>query len=385
MSRFRMNKNYEVIIIGAGPSGATLAFELANHGVKVLVIDKATFPRYKCCGGGLTFKAATLLGVDVTSIIENSVSGAVLAFSGAGYHRANYGQIIMYTIKRENLDYLLLQKAEKAGAEILQGITFESLSSNDDHVEVSTSDGDYKSQFVIGADGSRSIVASSVNNGGYDDIVGIQTEISVGNKDLEKWQSQVVIDLGRTSDGYAWLFPYKESLSTGIASFKTKDKDLKNGYRQFLTSLGINQYKTVKQSGGIISVCKGRPCVTRGRLALLGDAAGLADPLTGEGLYNAILSAKLATPVIEKALLQNGDNLDSYQQLIDENITPQIETARTFSRILRMIPGKLFNLAKDDDRIWNTACALVKGETTYTAIKERIIALGGLYAILFRN
>jgi geranylgeranyl reductase family protein len=299
-----MQTNYDVIVIGAGPSGATLAFELANLGIKVLVIDKATFPRYKCCGGGLTFKAATLLGEDIGTVVENSVSGVLLAFAGSDHYRADYNRTIMYTIKRENFDYLLLHKAEKAGAEIQQGITLGSLNSSDEYIGISTSAGDFRSQFVIGADGSRSTIASSLNPGGYDNIVGIQTEITVGHKDLEKWQSQVVIDLGRTSDGYAWLFPNKDRLSTGIASLKAKGKELENGYHQFLKSLNIDQYSIVRQSGGIISICTGRPCVTRGRLALLGDAAGLADPLTGEGLYNAILSAKLAVPAIEKALLQ---------------------------------------------------------------------------------
>jgi flavin-dependent dehydrogenase len=203
--------------------------------------------------------------------------------------------------------------------------------------------------------------------------------------DRARWESQAVVDLGWIPNGYAWLFARAGHLSLGIAGLRIRGRVLKRAYWQFLNSLGLSRYSIERWSGGIIPMAVGNPTACQGRVALVGDAAGLADPLTGEGIYHAVLSGQLAARAIETSLAQNRGDLDAYQQSVEDQIMPEIRAARTFARIMGLMPRRLFNLIKLDGRVWQAGCSLVRGDTTYAAIKDRIGSLGGLYAILRRT
>jgi geranylgeranyl reductase family protein len=380
-----LKRNHDVIIIGAGPSGATLACELAGRGVDVLVLDKARFPRYKCCGGGLTIKASRLLDDGAIAVVENKISGVALGYGGAGDNHRDADRTIMYTVSRDKFDNYLVGRAEKAGATIMQGLAAEQVKPGPECVEVTTDAGNFQSRFVVGADGSRGIVAKSMNYRAPEDIVAIETEVLVDDNDLAKWKSRVVLDLGYISNGYGWLFPKADHLSIGIACLRAKAVGLKRSHSLFLESLGLGSHTIARWSADFIPLCGGQPAVTHDRTILLGDAAGLADPLTGEGIYHAVLSARLAAPAIEHALQCGREALYEYQQAVDGQIVPEIRVSGFFSKILCLMPQRLFNLVQGDDRIWRAGCALLRGETSYTAIKDRITSLGGIASLLIHR
>ena len=377
-----LRPDYDVVIVGAGPAGATLAFELKRRGVTVLLIDKAVFPRRKCCGGGLTVKAARLLGDGLEGIAENSVSSSMFAVSGYRLFSGDYEQTIIYTLDRQRFDHFLLRRAEQAGVEVKQGLAVTGLIEKEGCVEVTTAQGRHRGRFVIGADGSRSIVAESVHLGNHDSFVGIETEIAVGDEDLARWRSTILVDLGRTVKGYAWLFPKKDHLSVGIACPSKEAHKLKRAYADFVDSLNLSRHEIMDRSAALIPMCVGKPRVVEGRAALLGDAAGLTDPLTGEGIYNALLSAQLAAPAIEGALRRGDCDLSAYQKSVEEIIGPEIEAARFFRRIIFAMPRKMLDVARRDGRLWNAGCSLVRGDTTYSAIRGRVGTPGGLYSLL---
>lgn len=380
-----MRSFHDVIVVGGGPAGSTLAHELAGRGVDVLVVDKAVFPRRKCCGGGVTVKAARLLGEEFIGVAGNPISSASLSFSGSGRFHGEQDRAVMYTVERENLDQFLLERADRVGAEILQGLTVTGVSWTDKDVEVVTGAGNFRGEFVVAADGNRSVVARSVSLGDHDQVVGIETEVVVGDEDLADWKSKVLIDLGRTRRGYAWLFPKKDHLSIGIASPIGDAGNLKRAFWQFLDSLGLSRHTIASWSAGFIPMYVGKPRVVHGRVVLLGDAAGLADPFTGEGICNAVLSAQLAAPAIQNALLHGRSELNRYQTSVDERIGTETEAARFLYRIIDKMPRRLLGVMKVDSRIWNAGCALLRGETSYSAIKDRVGALGGLYSFLRRR
>ena len=376
-----MERIYDVIVVGAGPAGATLSRHLAASGIKVLVLDRAVFPRHKCCGGGLTVRAASLLGDECAAIVENSISSAVLAFGGSHSAHGEYDRTVMYTLSREKFDNFLVQKAEESGATILQNAAANGLTTSDTRVEVFTDSGTFQSKFVVGADGAGSVVAGSLFPDARSRVVAIETEVGVSESDLAKWQKRVKVDFGCVSEGYGWLFPKADHLSIGVASLKVKAADLKRSYWQFVRSLDLDRCDIRRWSGGIIPICNSMPVVTEGRVALIGDAAGLADPLTGEGIYNAILSARLAASAIGNSLARGEPNLQAYQHSVEEMILPEIRAARFFAR-LRRVPKRLLDFARADDRIWRAAGSLLRGETTYASIRDRVGSLGGLHSLL---
>jgi len=378
--------NYDVIIVGGGPAGTTLAYELASQGTRTLILEKAKFPRYKCCAGGLSVKAARLLDINIGAAVEDTISKVTISFAGANHYHSTFNQPIMYTVTRQKFDHILLKRALEADANILQETGAHLVQLDESGVRVLTGAGTFQAQFIAGADGAGSIVARTLgtkNNNRC--LVGLETEVSLAREELAEWESQVRIDLGCIPAGYAWVFPKSEHLSIGIACLRDKARELKGCYGEFLNSLKLGKSSLIKWSGSLLPVCTGKTVVAQGRAVLLGDAAGLADPLSGEGLYNAILSAKLAAQAIFESLRAGMPRLDDYQRAVEEKILPEMRIAHIFSQVLNLLPQRLFWLLKRDERIWKNCCYLCRGETNYRTIKNKITSLGGLYNLVLRE
>jgi geranylgeranyl reductase family protein len=378
-----LNRNYQVIIVGAGPAGATLAYELAVRRIKVLVIEKAVLPRYKCCGGGLTVKAAQLTGIDITGLVDDVISGAVITFKGNHPYYGDSTTPVMYTVMRANFDHALVKRAQIAGADILNGVEVHTIQINDSNVRIFTTKGEYRGEFLAGADGARSRVANSmgiINRNVY--YLGLTSEVQVTRKDLARWRTRIGIDLGRVWGGYGWIFPKADHLSVGVACSVDKAKGLRHIFREYLDSFKFKRNIVTKWNAGLLPLMVGQPNVVRGRVTLLGDAAGLADPMTGEGIYNAILSAQLCAKSIEKALTDGEVFLNEYGNDIATTIFPQMKEALMFSKVLSRLPLIFFKVLKQDERVWNAFCRILRGETDYYTIKKRVSSLGGLLNLI---
>lgn len=378
-----MDSNYQVIIIGAGPAGATLAYELAVRGTRVLLIERAKLPRYKCCGGGLTVKAAQLIGIDVSNFVDNVISSAIITLKGSHSYYGDSATPIMYTVARENFDHVLFTRAQSAGVDALQGVEALTIQLNNENVEVITNVGKFRGTFVVGADGTRSRVAKAIGISNHHAcILGLTCQVRVSQGDLARWRTRIEIDIGRVRGGYGWVFPKSNHLSVGIACPVNKSKRLKHVFREYLDSLKLERRDITKWAAGLLPIFVGQPTLGRGRAILLGDAAGLADPLTGEGIYNAILSAQVSATVIEKALINGQSVLDDYNDTIAATIIPEMKEALMFSKVLSRLPVKLFRVLKQDNRVWTACCRLLRGEIDYSTIRKRINSLGGLYKLI---
>ena len=381
-----MERNYQVIIIGAGPAGATLAYELAVRGIKVLLIEKTKLPRYKCCGGGLTVKAAQLIGIDVNNFVDDVISNAIITLKGSHSYYGDSATPIMYTVARENLDHVLFKRAQNAGAETLQEVEALTIQVNIENVEVMTNIGKFRGTFVVGADGARSQVAKAIGISTHHTcILGLTCEVRVSQGDLAKWRTRIGIDIGRVRGGYGWIFPKSDHLSVGIACPVDKSKRLKHIFREYLDSLKLERRDITKWAAGLLPILVGQPTLGRGRAILLGDAAGLADPLTGEGIYNAILSAQIGATVIEKAFTNGQSVLDDYSDTIAATIIPEMKEALIFSKVLSRLPVKLFRVLNQDGRVWTAYCRMLRGEIDYSTIRKRINSIGGLYKLISRT
>ncbi|MFC2065827.1 geranylgeranyl reductase family protein [Chloroflexota bacterium] len=380
-----MRHDYEVIIVGAGPAGATLAYELAKKGIRVLLLEKETLPRYKCCAGGVSVGAAKLLSVDIHELAEDVVSSATISFKGDSPYLGRHDQALMYTVMRDRFDHALVRRAEEAGAVLVQGQEVRQIQTNAKGIKVLTPAGDFRALYVAGADGAHSAVARELrlkNNSSY--LAAIETEVLVPEEELTRWRSQIAIDLGCVPGGYAWVFPKLDHLSIGIACLSSKAKGLRQRYWEFLDSLNITHHSITKWSGSLIPRCGRDVVASRGRVALLGDAAGLIDPLTGEGIYNAVWSAQLAAPVIEESLQHGRIELENYQQAIEEKIIPEIRIARVLSRLFVQFPSMVFNMLNREERVWRGCCYLLRREIDYNTIIQRLGGFRSIYTLLSR-
>jgi flavin-dependent dehydrogenase len=122
----------------------------------------------------------------------------------------------------------------------------------------------------------------------------------------------------------------------------------------------------------------------RGRGLLLGDAAGLLDPLTGEGIYYAIKSAQIAAPIIGQCLQDGTIDLKGYQDAVVEEIMPELKAARSLARLFAWFPGLYFDAIEGSERLWRTSCRLLRGEESYISLRRRLGVFRPLFDLLGR-
>jgi len=277
--------SFSVIIVGAGPGGLACARRLAENGVDVLVLERKSVVGPKVCGGGITWDG--LIRRVPKDIVEGSFS--------TQYIRSNYQRTvirsadpIVATVRREVLGEWMGRQAENAGAVIKTSCLVHRIT--DDFV--STSRGDFRYRYLVGADGSSSIVRKYLRL--KTEKVGVGIDFLVpGSFTRMEWH----LGHRRFNNGYGWIFPYKDMASVGIYGAKPY-----NNPRKMLASLRqwTREQKIptagLKPRAGLINYDYRGWCF--GNRMLIGDAAGLASGLTGEGMYSALVSGETAAGVI---------------------------------------------------------------------------------------
>jgi geranylgeranyl reductase family protein len=380
-----LKQSHDVIVVGAGPAGATLAYELARRGIGVLVLEKEKLPRYKCCAGGVTSKAAKLLDFDISEVAEDVICEVSFTFNLGSPYLGQHSQPLIYTVMRDVFDYFLVMRAQQLGAALMDGQKVTQVRVDADWVEISTTDNIFRSRLVVGADGAYSVVAKELGMGrSIEYLVGIESEIIVPEEELVKWKSRIQIDLGCIPGGYAWVFPKRNHLSIGAGCLASKTRDLQAYHQKFLNSLSIGSYTIARSGSHLIPTCTKGRLVWQNKALLLGDAAGLADPLTGEGIYNAIQSARLAAPVIEDFLVRGKAKLQGYQQLVERKVMSELRIAHTVSKFFVRFPHLAFGMFNQSDGVWRAVCGLICGELQYADIKRKAGGFKGIFNRLLR-
>jgi geranylgeranyl reductase family protein len=367
------NHSHDVIIVGAGPAGTTLAYELLRKGIDVLILEKERLPRYKACAGGITVKTARLLGFDFSSVTRDTVRGAKVTFGGRRSFTKSYPKPLIHMVMRDEFDHLLVQRARDAGATLVDNERVRQVEIAEQVVKVESTNHVLAAQIVVGADGAKSIVAANAGLMQRVDLgVGLEAEISVPGQRLVQWESLMGLDLGHMRGGYGWVFPKKDHLSVGVGSPLRQARRLKSGYQAVLKSHGLKDCTATSIRSHWLPVRRKGMAIQCGRCLLLGDAAGLVDPVTGEGIHNAVRSARIAAPVIEGYLQDSSADLREYETAVDRQIMPELKAARALAKAFAWFPGLVFNAVESSDRLWNACCRLLRGEDTYITLKRRL-------------
>jgi geranylgeranyl reductase family protein len=350
---------YDVIIVGAGPAGAILAYELAKRSKQVLVLEKARLPRYKPCGGGLTQKTIRRLPFDVTPVLEGEAVGGIVSYRGRQLLRTQLPRPFAWLVMRDRFDHFLIQHAVEAGVQLVEGFTVtrveqrhrqvmayglptkadreESLSG----VTEKHSPQCFTAKLLAGADGVNSVVSRSFGLLSQRRTgIGIEVELSVSTSALAVQGPYATFDFGALPHGYGWIFPKKEHLSAGVfRATSGKSVGLKRHLRTFVESQPVlRDSRFLKLQGHPIPLGGGRDALHRDRVLLVGDAANLADPYLGEGVYYAVVSAQMAAEVMDKVLDNPADDLGSYTVRVHEEIIKEFEYAGRFAAAIYRFP-----------------------------------------------
>jgi geranylgeranyl reductase family protein len=326
----------DVAVVGAGPAGSSAARILASHGAKVVLLDKATFPRYKTCGGGLLQRASRLMPHDLSSVVERDCRRAALSFVNHGlrFETRRDDPVIRMTM-REKLDSLLVREAQRAGARLLDGCVLREVVHSSGRIFLRTALQNFRARFVIAADGANSFVA---RQGGWSPLTqripAVEYEIVPAERDFERFSEIARFDFEVVPKGYAWVFPKREHLSIGALTMERGNTDLDGVVQRYMKFLGLSQVSGVERHAYVIPVRPRQGRLARDGIFLTGDAAGLVDPVTAEGLTHAILSGQIAAKSIIDSQFDPETAATLYQTRVDRQIVRELKIARRLAWVL---------------------------------------------------
>jgi geranylgeranyl reductase len=276
---------YDVIIIGAGPGGLASAKILAGHGLDVLILERKTTIGPKVCGGGITW--AGLIKNVPEKLIERSFPSQHIQ-SNFQQTVITASQPIIATVRRQTLGKWMMEEVVKAGATIKKSCHVKTVTPS----SVATNQGDFGYRYLIGADGSSSLVRKYLKLATENIGIGIHFEVP-GSFDIMEWH----LNDSLFNNGYGWIFPFRDMASVGIYGARPKNnpREMLKKLKEWSARQGISVVGLKPKAGLIIYDYRGWRF---GNTFLVGDAAGLASGLTGEGMYPALVSGETAAQAI---------------------------------------------------------------------------------------
>ncbi len=343
------NNAYDVVIIGGGPAGSTAGYLLSKVGLKVIIVDKARFPRQKLCAGVLTQKTMRLINSLFHETIDSLRKKGIINFESSYYEvfirnrciaKIHHKSMPFYYVDRSVYDNFFLQKAKEEGTEILEGTI--AVSTDYRKNEIVTSSGKtLRSKYIIGADGVYSRVRRELffkkrPSDFWQRGLATAYELFVERKKVRNAPESYSINCyGFVKWGYAWVFPNKDRIIIGLGGLNLKNKKMLSSFHKFLSSLGLSDNSKIRvYKGHAVPYGNFLKNPVRESTFLVGDAAGFADPLLGEGIYYAHKSAQLASLAIVQEIREGKNAAATYRKKLEEHVYPQLMGAKRLRGLL---------------------------------------------------
>lgn len=371
---------YDAIVVGAGPAGSTAARTLAREGASVLLLDRARFPRDKPCGGGVTVRAASCQDIDLAPVVERTITGARFSLRLGSAFDWRYDKPLTYMTQRSRLDAHLVEAAVGAGAAFRDGESVRSVevagnpdglgggsgSSLAGAVTVRTDGGSYAARALIGADGANGAVGRATGiRPLIEESVALEGKVPYPNGVPADWRDFVGLDFGWLAGGYGWVFPKGDHLNVGVGAWKYAAFTLRPKLAELCCRYGFDAGALENLRGHHLPVRVPGSSIARGPVAVVGDAAGLIDPLTGEGIHMAFMSGRMAARASLRLLAGEADDLSLYQRAVDRRLQPELTVSRKLQELLQFAPPPYMAVMRRSGKFWHLFCHLIRGELTY--------------------
>jgi geranylgeranyl reductase family protein len=354
-------RRYDAIVVGAGPSGSTAAYRLAAAGKDVVLLDRARFPREKPCGGGVTERAARLLPFSIEPVVEEVATKVDLRLRYGRTLRRGDGVPLVYLTQRKRLDEFLVERAVSAGVDFHDGTRVAGVSAGEDGVVVEADGQRYKGLVLIGADGVNGMTAKALRLGG-NQHVGVALEGNVANERLQAdYRGKLVLEFGVVPGGYAWVFPKGEHANFGVGGWGSEGPALRAHLERLCAAHGVSAGDLQDVRGYRLPLRSPRSTLARGRTLVVGDAAGLIDPVSGDGMFEGFLSSLYASETALDVLAGRAPGLEPYGPRLARRLATHLWASWGVKVALDRFPRMTFALASTP-LVWGAVERIVRGD-----------------------
>jgi geranylgeranyl reductase family protein len=365
---------YDVAVVGAGPAGSTTAYHLAKAGARVLLLDRAEFPREKPCGGGVTARAFERAPVDLTPVVERVIDRLRFSYRLGRSFDYQYGETLVYMTQRHRLDEYLMQQAVDAGAEFHGGSVVRGLDLEKDGVRIAANGDAYEAGAVVGADGANGVVARNAGLKPFTDPpVALEANFPYDSDDApDDWREMLALELGSMPGGYGWSFPKADHFNVGCGGWHSEGGKLRTHLSALRKHYKLQTTPMLNIRGHHLPTRDEGAPIVRGRALLVGDAAGLVDPMSGEGIFSAFVSGHLAAARLLRFLDGMDADLFPYEAAVEREIMSDIRAAKILRDAFHYTPGLSYYMLRRSERFRTMLCQLITGEHTYSRFMRQL-------------
>jgi geranylgeranyl reductase family protein len=326
----RANPEHDVLVVGASIAGCRTALTLAERGVRVLLLDRARFPRWKPCAGGITLKTRAYIPEPLWDLVECTMKGAYFTYGTEYLTHLKSDQALGWTVHRESFDHAHLQLVGgHPNVDVAVGVTVRNIAEQAGSVRVETDSGEMEARVLVGADGAKSVVSRALP-GHEDRFIGFAYE-GEGRPTEPRLTDEAFFDFRKFPRGYGWIFPKEDHYSIGGFVYGRGLPEIQALYREFCEEVEfLRGVETYRARGHPIALGGNLRRLNSRRIVLTGEAADLVDPLTGEGIYYAFRSGHLAGEAIA-CFLEGGTPLSAYGDLVRREIQDDLRYGRVLA------------------------------------------------------
>ena len=363
---------FDCIIIGAGPAGSSSAYHLAQKGHSVLILDKANFPRSKSCGGGVSPAIADWFDFDFDSVVQNHVSQVKYTFKMGDPAEVELQDVTpMWMVERSEFDNFLIEQATGKGAEFKSGIEVREVKLAGDTWQVSTNNGQFESKYLIAADGANSKIARSL--GFAEPQLVAAASLQVPGELSDRRKVTAFFDFGSLKNGFMWCFPKADGYSFSAAyvrNSKGKTDELKKQLYKYaeLFDLDPTQGEYIEHP---LNLWQEKTPLHSDRFLLAGEAAGIVDPLIGEGIRPALYTGVRAAKAVDKAIAGDADALANYSETVNQEWGENLAKADFLAGLFFKAPKIAYKVGVKRPTAGKLMGKILCGELSYSQVADK--------------
>jgi geranylgeranyl reductase family protein len=366
---------WDVAVIGAGPAGLAAASAAAAAGARTIVLERAEHPRYKTCGGGLIGASLAAVGPGVQWAARDRIEAATFTLDGQHPFTRRHTEPILAMVLREEFDDALRLRATELGATLRQRCTVRAIEAEADGARVRLADGTTVSaQVVVGADGSSGVSARHVGVGFSQVDLGLEVEVKAPAVLARQWRGRVLLDWGQLPGSYGWVFPKDDRLTVGVIAARGQGRATREYLRAFIDRLKLGSAEVLRDSGHLTRCRTSGSALRKGRVLVAGDAAGLLEPWTREGISFALRSGALAGSCAAKAATQDAEQQDGwlaeYVASVHRDLIPEMDAGQRILAAFSRHPGA-FHAVLATPKGWRAFVKICRSELSLSAALGR--------------